>query len=145
MRQVFGVGRLREASENISTRDGGRKSLVTDVEIVSRLWIGVVFYRYHFLSQRLDGLGSEGGALDTYENDAFPGFRNAIVGCMKHLWIQHDVVIAIGSGKVALNNILHIPKANKSLDILRNKHLGSYEVYHLFHPYIELASCFLRR
>ena len=106
MRQVFGVGRLREASENISTRDGGRKSLVTDVEIVSRLWIGVVFCRYPFLSQRLYGLGSEGGALNTYENDALPGFGNAIVGCMKHLWIQHDVVIAIGSGKVALNNIL---------------------------------------
>ena len=116
-----------------------------DVASVGRNGVGVVFRRDDLRLQSLDGFRPERVSSHANEDDSLTGFGHAVVAGVEHFWRQYDVAVAVRAGEVFLYDVFHVAQVDEPLYVLRHEYLRSRDVYHLFHPVIELAAGLLRR
>ena len=112
---------------------------------MGRNGVGVVFRWDDFRLQSLDGFRPERVSSNTNEDDSLAGFGHAVVAGVEHFWRQYDVAVAVRAGEVFLYDVFHVAQVDEPLYVLRHEYLRSRDVYHLFHPVIELAAGLLRR
>ena len=106
--------------------------------------VGVVFHWDDFRLQSLDGFRSERVSSHADEDDPFPGFGHAVVAGVEHFGRQYDVAVAVRAGEVFLYDVFHVAQVDQSLYVFGHEYLWPRDVYHLFHPVIELAAGLLR-